>query len=144
MIDPMVRLMGRPEKVTPFLRHDGPVNDGLQDNTMAVFEWPKALGTYATASFHPRFGPYRTLEFVGTLGTAVVEPLEPPSLRIDLSAAAGPYKAGPQTLSYEYTRHVDDMIELAAVVRGERKFPITGVEDILVQETLLRASGALV
>jgi hypothetical protein len=36
------------------------------------------------------------------------------------------------------------MIELAAVVRGERKFPITGVEDILVQETLLRASGALV
>ena len=74
----------------------------------------------------------------------MVEPVEPPSLRIDLSAPAGPYKAGPQTLSYEYTRHVDDIIELAAVVRGERKFPITGVEDILVQETLLRASGALV
>lgn len=144
MIDPIVRLMGRPEKVTPFLHCDGPANDGLQDNTMAVFEWRKALGTYATASMHPRFMPYRTLEFVGTLGTAVVEPLEPPSLLMDLSAAAGPYKAGRQTLAYEYKRYVDDFKELAAVVRGERKFPVTGVQDILVQETLLRASGALV
>jgi predicted dehydrogenase len=144
MIDPMVRLMGRPEKVTPFLHHDGPVNDGLADNTMAVFEWPKALGTFATASMDPRSGSHRTLEFVGTLGTAVVEPLEPPSLLIDLSAPAGPYKAGRQTFSYEYTRYVDDFKDLAAIVRGERKFPITGVEDILIQETLLRASGALV
>jgi predicted dehydrogenase len=144
MIDPIVRLMGRPEKVTPFLHCDGPANDGLEDNTMAVFEWRKALGTFASASFHPRFGPYRTLEFVGTLGTVVVEPVEPPSLLIDLSAPAGPYKAGRQTLSYQYTRHVDDIKELAALVRGERKYPITRVEEILVQETLLRASGALV
>jgi hypothetical protein len=39
---------------------------------------------------------------------------------------------------------VDDIKELAALVRGERKYPITRVEEILVQETLLRASGALV
>jgi predicted dehydrogenase len=143
MIDPIVRLMGRPERVTPFLRRDGPANDGLQDNTMAVFEWRRAMGTFATASMHPRFMPYRTLEFVGTLGTAVVMPVEPPSLRIDLSADAGPYKAGPQTLSYQYTRYVDDLVELAAVVRGERKFPISREQDLLVQETLLRASGAL-
>jgi predicted dehydrogenase len=144
MIDPMVRLMGRPERVTPFLRRDGPANDGLQDNTMAVFEWQRAMGTYATASMHPRFGPYRTLEFVGTLGTAMVMPVEPPSLRMDLSADAGPYKAGPQTLSFQYTRHVDDWLELAALVRGECKFPISRETDLLVQETLMRASGALV
>jgi predicted dehydrogenase len=144
MIDPMVRLMGRPEKVTPFLRSDGPPNDGLQDNTMAVFEWRKALGTFATASMHPRFMPYRTLEFVGTRGTAVVQPLEPPSLLIDLSAPAGPYQAGRQMLSYQYSRYVDDFRDLAAMVRGERQYRITRVEDILVHETLLRASGALV
>jgi hypothetical protein len=89
-------------------------------------------------------GPYRTLEFVGTLGTAVVLPVEPPSLHIDLSADAGPYKAGPQTLLYQYRRYVDDFVELAAVVRGERKLPVNREQDLLVQETLLRASGAAV
>lgn len=142
MIDPMVRLMGRPERVTPFLRRDGPANDGLQDNTLAVFEWQRAMGSYATASMHPRHSQYRALEFAGTLGTAVVRPLEPPSLIMDVSAAVGPYKAGPQTLSYQYTRYVADFEELAAVVRGERKLTITGETELLVQETLLRASGA--
>jgi predicted dehydrogenase len=143
MIDPIVRLMGRPEKVTSFLHSDGPANDGLQDNTMAVFEWRKALGTFASASMHPRFMPYRALEFVGTRGTALVEPIEPPSLLIDLSAPAGSYKAGRQTLSYQYARYVDDFKDLAAILRGECTYSITGVEDMLVQETLLRASGAL-
>jgi len=144
MIDPMVRLMGRPERVTPFLRHDGPVDDGLQDNTLAVFEWQRAMGSYASASMHPRHSRYRALEFVGTLGAAVVRPLEPPSLLIDLSADNGPYKAGLQTLSYQYTRYVDDFIELAAVVRGERTLTITRETELTVQETLLRASGAAV
>jgi hypothetical protein len=58
-----------------------------------------------------------------------------------LNAASGPYQAGAQTLSYSYTRYVDDFVELAAAVRGERKLPITPEEDLLVQETLLRASG---
>jgi hypothetical protein len=71
----------------------------------------------------------------------VVRPIEPPSLHIDLNSASGPYKAGPQTLSYSYTRYVGDFVELAAAVRGERKLPVTAEEDVLVQETLLRASG---
>jgi predicted dehydrogenase len=143
MIDPIVRLMGRPERVTPFLRRDGLANDGLQDNTMVVFEWQRAMGTFATASMHPRFMPYRTLEFIGTRGTAVVMPVEPPVLRMDLSAEAGRYKTGPQTISFSYTRYIEDFIELAAVLRGERKFPITHEQELLVQETLLRASGAI-
>ncbi len=144
MIDPMVRLMGRPERVTPFLRHDGPPDDGLQDNTLAVFEWQRAMGSYETASMHPRHSRYRALEFTGTLGTAVVRPVEPPSLIMDLSSDNGPYKAGPQTLSYQYTRYVADFQELAAVVRGERKLGINHDTELLVQETLLRASGVAV
>jgi predicted dehydrogenase len=141
MIDPMVRLMGRPERVTPFLRRTGRTDDSLMDNTLAVFEWRGALGTFSSASMQPRHGTHRTLELVGTEGTAVVRPIEPPSLHIDLNSASGPYKAGAQTLSYSYTRYVDDFVELAAAVRGEGKLPITPEEDLLVQETLLRASG---
>jgi predicted dehydrogenase len=152
VIDPIVRLMGRPERVTSYLRHDHrELDDGLADNTMAVFEWDRAIGTVTTASMHFRHHQrggmagamqYRALEFYGTQGAAVVQPIEgPPTLRIDLSSAAGPYQAGPQTQSFSYTRYVDDFVELAAAVRGERKLRITPEQDLLVEETLLRASG---
>ena len=143
VIDPVAWLMGRPEKVTPFLRHDGLEPDGLADNTMAVLEWRKAMGTVSTVSMHPRGTTYRTFELVGTGGTVVVRPIEPPSMQVDLNTAAGPYKAGPQTLSFTYRRYVDDFIDLAAAVRGERKLKITPQEELLVEETLLRASGML-
>jgi predicted dehydrogenase len=111
------------------------------DNTLAVFEWRGALGTFSSASMQPRHSVYRALEFFGAEGTAVARPIEPPSLHIDLNSASGPYKAGAQSLSYSYTRYVDDFVELAAAVRGERKLRVTPEEDLVVQETLLRASG---
>ena len=156
IIDPIVRLMGRPEKVTSYLRHDDrALDDGLADNTMAVFEWRGAIGTVTTASMahqEPQGNgniatlPYRALEFYGTKGAAVVRPIETPgtfaaTVRIDLHAGAGPYKAGPQTETFPYSRYVADWVDLAAAVRGERKLPITAREDLLVEETLLRASG---
>ena len=54
LIDPMVRLMGSPRTVTPTLHTDGPYQDHLRDNTIAVFEWPKALGTIRGATLEPR------------------------------------------------------------------------------------------
>jgi predicted dehydrogenase len=90
----------------------------------------------------PRAYPHRTLEIVGTQGTAVVHPILPPALQIDLSSAAGPYRAGVQKFEYpDFRQFVQDFSDLAAAVRGERKLPFTPEEDLLVQETLLRASG---
>jgi predicted dehydrogenase len=108
---------------------------------MAVFEWRKAIATVRTASMHPRAFPHRMLLITGTEGTAAVHPIEPPTLHVDLSSAAGPYKAGPQTLTFPYRRYVDDFVELAAAVRGESKLRVTPEEDLIVEETLLRASG---
>jgi len=152
LLDPIVRVMGRPERVTPFLRHDHrELNDGLADNTMAVLEWDRAIGTVTSASMHFRdherggnFGAmqYRALEFIGTRGAAIVQPIEQdPTVRMDLTSAGGPYGAGSQTKSFSYRRYVDDFAELAAAVRGEGKLRITPEEDLLVEETLLRASG---
>ena len=141
MIDPIVRLMGRPERVTPYLHRGLRADDSLMDNTLAVFEWRQAMGTFSSAAMQPRSSAHRALEIAGTEGTALVAPIEPPSLQIDLNSASGPYQAGAQRLSYSYTRYVDDFVELAAAVRGERKLQVTPGEDLLVQETLLRASG---
>ena len=40
----------------------------------------------------------------------------------------------------KYRRYVDDLIDLAAAVRGEKTLPIRPDEDLTVHEAVLRAS----
>ena len=142
LIDPLVRLMGRPRKVTPFLRKDGAFNDVLKDNTVAVLEWDRAIGFVQGSTLQPGFSRYRALEIHGTNGCAIVNPLEPPALTVDLATPTGPYPKGIQKIDVPpYRRYVDDFAELAAAVRGERKLRITYDEDLMVHEALLRCSG---
>jgi predicted dehydrogenase len=133
LIDPLVRLLGRPEKVTPVLRRHGGYQDGLADNTVAIFEYPRALATITSASMHPGAGPLRSFEILGTKGTAVVRPLEPPELTFHLSA--GQQK---QPLP-EYRRYVDEFAALAAAIRDGKPPATSPEQELLVQETLLRA-----
>ncbi len=141
VIDPAVRLMGRPRKVTPVLHTDGG-SDKLKDNTVAILEWDRAIGIIQSATMQPDSSRFRAFEVHGVNGSAIVNPIEPPSLLIDLHRPAGPYKAGPQPVSLPpYRRFVDDFAELAAAVRGERKLRVTPDEDLIVEETLLKSSG---
>jgi predicted dehydrogenase len=142
LIDVVVRLLGRPAKVTPFLRHDAPLSDNLKDNTLAVFEYPKAMAIIHGATMQPGSGGHRMFEVQGTNGTATVRPIEPPGLTIELANDAGPYKKGKQQVPMpEYKRYVDDLMELAAAVRGQKKLSASLEDEMLVHETLLRASG---
>ena len=142
LIDVTVRLLGRPARVTPFLRHDSSLSDNLKDNTVAVFEYPKAMAIIHGATMQPGSGGQRMFEVQGTNGTATVRPIEPPGVTIELAEAAGPYKKGKQQLPMpEYKRYVDDLAELAAAVRGQKKLSASLDDELLVQETLLRASG---
>jgi predicted dehydrogenase len=140
LIDVMVRLMGRPDKVTPYLRKDGGFSDALADNTLAILEWPHTIGTVVSAALQFNAGSHRSFEVLGTNGTAVVQPIEPPGLRIDLAKASGPYKATVQTVPLPpYTRYIDDFKEFASAIQAGKPLSITPQEDLLVQETLLRA-----
>lgn len=142
LIDVTARMMGRPSKVTPFLRHDASLDDKLKDNTVAVFEYPKAMAIIHGATMQPGSGGHRMFEVQGTNGSATVRPIEPPGLTIELAQAAGPYKKGKNQLPMpEYKRYVDDLAELAAAVRGQKKLMVNLEQEMLVQETLLRASG---
>ncbi len=144
MVEAVVRLLGKPAQVTPFLFTHGPYGDGFKDNTLAVFEYPRAIATISSATFQPSAGAYRAFEVLGTSGTATIRPLEPPALAIDLARAAGPYQAGMNNRSWpEWERFVGDLLELAAAVRGERQLCVTLEQELAVQETLLRASGML-
>src|SRR5262245_44680057 len=140
LIDPAVRLLGRPRRVTPFLRKHGRYDDTLMDNTVAVLEYPRALALIQSSTLQPEAGPHRAFEIQGANGTAVLRPIEPPVLKLDLVKAADPYSAGKQNVSLPaYQRYVGDFVELAAAARGETSLSVSLQEELLTQETLLRA-----
>ncbi len=142
LIDPIVRLMGRPRKVRSILRTDGPYQDRLRDNTVALLEWDRAIGIVQATTLQHDASRYRALEIYGSNGSAIVNPIEPPALSLNLAKPAGPYRSGLQQVSLpEYRRYVEDFAELAAAVRREQTLRVTLEEDLLVQEVLLECSG---
>ncbi len=142
LVDIVVRLMGRPQRITPFLRHDGAFDDTLKDNTAAVLEYPKAMAVLVASVLQPNANAHRTVEIFGTNGNAVLRPIEPPSMEIDLVKAAGPYAAGKQRVTLPaYERYAGDIAALAAAVRGESPLAVTPDVEMAVEEVLLTASG---
>lgn len=144
LIDAIARLLGRPERVTPFLKTHGRPADGLADNNVAVLEYPGATAVISSATLQPNAGSHRAFEILGTRGTAVIRPLEPPTLQLDLAQAAGPYRAGSQSVPQpEYRRYEAEFRELARAVRSGQPLPVSPAQERMVQETLLRACGVI-
>jgi predicted dehydrogenase len=144
VIDPMVRLMGRPRNITVTLHKESTLDDKLHDNTLALLEWDKSIGTVHACTLQPDSSRYRAFEIFGTNGCAIVNPIEPPAMTIDLAKGAGPYQKGMQKIPIPpYRRFVDDFAELAGAIRGEHALRTTIDEDLLVEEALLRCCGML-
>jgi predicted dehydrogenase len=142
LIDMLVLLMGRPGWVTPFLRHDGPETNGLADNTLAVMEYDGALALIESAAMEAQPFPRRRFEVIGTEGTILLQPLEPPAVRLCLREPRGGFQAGWQTVEVENPPRYDrDLEELARSIREEQAFPYSYEHDYTVQETVLRACG---
>ncbi len=144
LVDALIRLMGEPLRVTPFLRTHGGHGDSLRDNNLAVFEFPRATGLILNSTLQPNAGARRVFEVFGTNGRATLRPIEPPTLEIELAAPAGPYRAGVNPVALpSYTRYAPEIADLAAVIRGERPPPVTLDEELRVQKWLLAVSGML-
>jgi predicted dehydrogenase len=141
LIDPLVRLLGRPETVTPFLKTHGGLPDGLADNCVVVFEFAQATGIITNSTLQPNAGPQRFFEILGTNGSATIKPIEPPSLELELAEEAGPYKAGRQSVPLApFRRYVDEFAELARCIQEGTELGVAPEDEWLVHETVLRAS----
>jgi predicted dehydrogenase len=144
LIDATVRLLGKPQSVTPMLHHHGSATDDLKDNNLAVLNYDHAVAVITNSALQQGSIPARSFEVLGSNGSAVLSSIEPPVLEIDLINPAGPFRKGVQTVSLaRYKRFVTDFAELAAAVRGERPLTITLEEELAVQEALLKASDML-
>ena len=82
---------------------------------------------------------------MGTDGTFMVNPEgSPPRLRVQMRTAQGPYKAGWQDIKLKpQTRFVGDFEELAQAIKTGKPLRFSYDHELLLQETLLRASGEI-
>mgnify|MGYP000038283783 CR=1 FL=1 len=144
-IDRVLALLGRPQRVTSWLRHHSRFADALNDNTLAVFEYERALAVVSSAAMMGGALEHRSFEVIGTDGTFLIQPMEPaPTLRVFFRSAHGPYRAGWQQLRLApQPRYIADFRELAEAILGGRPLRYSYDHELLLQETLLRASGEL-
>jgi hypothetical protein len=79
----------------------------------------------------------------GTEGTMEIVPLESGKVNLLLTQARGSYKKGTQTIQFNVPKGRYDLefVDLAKVVRGEKKLAWDAAHDIAVHETVLRAAG---
>lgn len=148
MLDQIVWLLGRPLTVTAFLRHDDDPVPGFVDNALGVFEFERALAFVDIAAMETR-PMARRFEVYGSKGSAIlVEPFEPAQeIRLCLADAAREYVQGeqripvkPQSRQSLYALELDAFL---SALRGDMEPDRTLAHELLVQETLLRATGGI-
>lgn len=148
LIDFVVAALGRPEKVTPFLKSAPGYPASVRNNCMAVLEYPHAIVTLRSCSKDIANTDGRRMKIVGTNGSIAFNPLErfdgkPVELSLNLAAAAGEFPAGKHTLRFppQADRYEAQLLELARIIRGEIQNPYSYEHDCLVHEVTLAAAG---
>ncbi|MDO4575880.1 MAG: Gfo/Idh/MocA family oxidoreductase [Planctomycetia bacterium] len=153
LLDFIVEAMGAPEEIHVLERPDP--NDGLQDNTLSVLLYRKAIAQVRVSMRKIDGNPTRRLTAFGTKGSFVLDPLEnwnrdpktgkmrPLNVRLTLSESNDTFQAGTHHLSLEpyEDRYVGQLMEFARVVRGLQENPYTLDYELLSQRVILAASG---
>ena len=148
VLDQVVWMLGRPEKVTSFLRNDGGSVEPFKDNTLTVYEYENAMAFISISALEPR-PMARRFEVYGTEGSAIiVEPFEPGhNIRLCLETAKEGYVQGEQIVKIDgESRQRTYELELEAflaTLAGEQVSDRPLSHELLVQETLLRATGVI-
>ena len=141
IIDATLTILGKPASVTPFSTPTS--DDGVKDNQMAVLSYPNATAVIRCNHADPFGGPRRRFSVTGTEGTLEILPLESGKVTLSLTKSRGAYKKGTQTFQMEVPkgRYDAEFIDLAKIVRREKKLAWDAAHDIAVHETVMRAAG---
>jgi predicted dehydrogenase len=148
VLDQVLWMLGKPEKVTSFLRNDGESTEPFKDNTLTVYEFEKGMAFISISALEPR-PMARRFEVYGTEGSAIiVEPFEPGhTIRLCLQKTKEGYSQGEQIVKIDresrqrlYELELDAFL---ATIAGTQQPDRPVSHELLVQETLLRATGVL-
>lgn len=143
VIDAMVTVLGKPDRVTAHNRRSDGDRDSLADNQLAVFDYENAVATIRCNHLDPFGFPRRHFHVAGTLGAVHINPLEPPQLRLALDRPRGQFVKGFQDVALPASsgRYDDEFRDLAQVIRGEKALAWGAEHDLNVHEAVLLGSG---
>ena len=147
MLDQVVWLLGRPTSVTAFLRNETGLVAECPDNTLGVFEYENAMALVDTSAMETRPAA-RRFEVYGSRGSAIMEPLEPATeIRLCLTEAQGGYEAGDTMVPIETQTRQKlydlELVDFLKTIQGKQPPARPYSHELLVQETLLRATGEI-
>jgi predicted dehydrogenase len=147
-IDLIISMLGRPEKITPFLKSTQGAANGAKNNCLAVLEYPHTIVSLSACDLKIDGGNQRRFKICGSKGSIEMSPLErfdgkPLQMNLSLREGNDVYPTGSHIVDFgiKLDRYEDQLIELAKIIRGEMKNPYSFEHEYLTQEVLLAASG---
>ena len=145
LIDATVTILGKPLKVAAYNHRTTPDKDTFIDNQLAVLDYKKAIATIRCNHADPAGFKSRMFSVTGTQGTILIQPLEGGKVHLTLDRPQGKYKKGTQEISLPRSpgRYDKEFIDLAAIIRGEKKLAWNSKHDIDAHEAVLKASGVI-
>ena len=149
LVDLIVYLMGEPEKITSFLRHTGFDGVDVEDNNLAVLEYPNAIARIFVSSVEVNGWGRRQFVVAGRKGTVNIMPMERECHMTysDTEIATHAWydmhedvELPPVSADVRYDEMMRDFYDY---VMGTKQNPFTYEHDYLVQKVLDEIVGGV-
>ena len=148
-VDLIVYILGKPDKVTSFLKHTKLDDVDFPDNNLAVLEYEKALARVFISSVEVNGFGRRQFVISGSKGTIDICPMERPLTMTysDTTIADATYEDRKIYIPFEdnsATGRYDEMMkDFYAYIMGKKQNPYTYEHDYAVQEVLDEIVGGV-
>ena len=149
LVDLIVYLMGEPEKITTFLKHSGFDGVDVEDNNLAVLEYPNALVRIFVSSVEVNGWGRRQFVVSGRYGTVNIMPMERESFMTysdtEIATSSGrDMKEIIMLPDFPTDCRYDEMMkDFHAYIMGTKENPFTYEHDYLVQKVLDEIVGGV-
>ncbi len=146
LVDLVVYLLGKPNKVTSFLRHTGKDGIDVADNNLSVLEYDNALVRIYVSSVEVNGHERRQFVVSGRNATVNICPMEPPVFHYsDLSIAKNPFENQGVILPIENNGKRYDLMfkDFSDYILKNKENPFTYAHDYAVQEVLDQMVGGV-
>lgn len=149
LVDLIVYILGKPDKITSFLKHTMLDDIDFADNNLAVLEYKKALARVFVSSVEVNGFGRRQFMVSGSKGTVNIYPIERPLTMTysDTSIADATYEDRKIFMPFEdntATGRYDEMMkDFYAYINGTKENPFTYEHEYAVQEVLSEIIGGV-
>ena len=147
LIDLVVSILGKPEKVYPFIKQTGFEGVYSDDNNFAVLEYDKAIARITNLSVEVNGWGMRRFAVMGSKGTVEIKPIE---LNVEMTKsttdiASNAYQDMKEKVDIKdvptLSRYDEMMKDFYKSVIGEKENPYSYEHELAVQKTLCRGVG---